>query len=72
MSVEWMAGAVCREDPDAMFPHPRNTDGIRRAQALCSRCPVFGQCQVYSAKVKPTDGVWAARLRVGRPTRRVA
>jgi hypothetical protein len=66
---DWMEQAPCRTDPEVMFPHPRDRAGIRRAQAQCASCPVFKACEGYAARVKPTDGVWAAQLRSGRPSR---
>lgn len=66
---DWMELAPCRQNPEAMFPHPRDKAGIRRAQALCASCPVFSHCEGYTARIRPTDGVWAAQLRVGRPSR---
>lgn len=45
----WKARAACRDtpDPDAFFPFPGDVQGIQRATAVCSRCPVAGPCLAY-------------------------
>lgn len=40
---KWLEEAVCKADPDAMFPDS-NTRGIAKAKAVCRGCPVWRDC----------------------------
>lgn len=40
---KWLEQAVCKNDPDRMFPD-NNTTGIAKAKAVCQGCPVWRAC----------------------------
>jgi hypothetical protein len=43
--ADWRERALCRKDPDAMFPD-NNEIGIEQARRVCAPCPVRQQCLV--------------------------
>ncbi len=44
-SGQWVKQAVCRDDPDAMFPD-NNEAGIAYARSVCAPCPVRRECLI--------------------------
>lgn len=58
--MDWRNRAVCRDvDPELFFP--TGTGGpadaqIRRAKAVCARCPVITACRAWATEALP-DGV---------------
>lgn len=68
MIGEWAQMAACRENPDLMFPkgsfpYARATKtAVEEAKAVCAGCPVLEQCRAYTARVRPTYGVWAGEF----------
>ncbi|MFE1950859.1 MULTISPECIES: WhiB family transcriptional regulator [Streptomyces] len=60
--MEWLDRAACvGEDPELFFPvsgsGPSLTQ-IRRAQAVCDRCPVTWQCLDLALGMRHASGVW--------------
>jgi WhiB family redox-sensing transcriptional regulator len=43
--ADWRDLALCKADPDAMFPD-NNTHGIELARRVCTGCPVGRECLV--------------------------
>lgn len=65
---EWMREAACRNRTDLPWTANRVTQGeVRRMQAVCARCPVFGSCAGFAEQVEVTAGVWAGVPRIGAP-----
>jgi WhiB family redox-sensing transcriptional regulator len=55
----WMRDGLCREYPDIDFFFERG-ESTAPAKAICSRCPVSGQCLAYALEQGPhLQGVWA-------------
>ena len=69
----WMAEALCAQmpSPDVFFPD-HASDGLGEARAICSLCPVRGECLQYSLDIDARFGVFGglseaqrSRLRKG-------
>jgi WhiB family redox-sensing transcriptional regulator len=61
-------------DPAVFFPN--EGDGVRRAQAICSSCPVRAECLAYALDNRILHGVWGGasereRVRLLRLRRRL-
>lgn len=63
MDVNWRNHAACRSnDPELFFPiGPYDTDRIRRATAVCRRCPVIDPCLAWALRTGQDSGVWGGR-----------
>lgn len=48
-TVDWRDAAVCRVDPDAMFPD-NNEHGIEQARRVCALCPVTQECLAHALR----------------------
>lgn len=62
MSGAWLRYAACREvDPEWFFP--LQGESGRRAQRVCSRCPVLIECRRAIHALPPNQryGIWAGR-----------
>jgi WhiB family redox-sensing transcriptional regulator len=61
-AVDWRSHAACRaEAPDLFFPIGSMGPAllqIKRAKAVCHRCPVRDACLVWALEHAITDGVW--------------
>lgn len=58
--LEWMRQGLCTQtDPELFFPEGQK--GAKPAKAVCSRCPVFSQCYVWTMTELPPkyEGVYA-------------
>lgn len=47
-------------NPDGMFPHERDRDGVRAAKAMCHACPVTADCLRFALENHEDHGVWGA------------
>ncbi|MBC9713948.1 WhiB family transcriptional regulator [Streptomyces sp. TRM66268-LWL] len=60
--MKWMERAACvGEDPELFFPVGTTGPGlrdVRKAKAVCRRCPVAGQCLDWALRMGQTTGVW--------------
>ena len=54
----WMAQGVCRGEPIETFFADRGGDAYQRAQRLCRRCPVRGDCADYAIADPFIFGWW--------------
>lgn len=70
VSHDWRGRGACQSEPDAFFPDRSNMEGIAKAKALCSACPVKKLC--LAEGVSEGYGVWGgasendrARYRLG-------
>lgn len=53
----WAAHAACAgHDPDLWFPH--RGDATSPARALCTACPVSGDCLDYALRWNIDQGIW--------------
>jgi WhiB family transcriptional regulator, redox-sensing transcriptional regulator len=61
-SLTWRsAGACLAADPDLFFPVSAGGPGredIRRAKAMCARCPVRAQCLAFAEENAIGYGIW--------------
>jgi WhiB family redox-sensing transcriptional regulator len=56
-SRAWMERALCRgEDRDLFFPSVGASS--TKARAICSTCPIGGQCLAYALADNELSGVW--------------
>lgn len=57
---DWRAQANCSDldDPEVMFPHPADEDGIAAARFVCAGCPVAITC--LNEALGETDAALAA------------
>jgi WhiB family redox-sensing transcriptional regulator len=60
--AEWWTLAACQSaDPDLFFPisaaGPARVQ-VERAKAVCTGCPVRGDCLRYALAAGPLQGVW--------------
>jgi WhiB family redox-sensing transcriptional regulator len=59
---DWRDLAACRdEDPELFFPigtaGPAR-DQIKRARAVCRRCPVVDECLLWALTAGQAEGIW--------------
>ncbi len=70
----WYELAACRGiDPELFFAAKGDTNAIRRARAVCARCPVAAACVEEAVLSEPGWGVWGGttvrdRQRIRRET----
>lgn len=70
----WQLGAACRGADTATFYHPDNERGPSRrrreraAKAVCSNCPVVGECLSWALQTREPYGVWGGRSTEERET----
>lgn len=59
----WMERGACKtEDPALFFPETSShTVTIRRAKAICARCPVIQQCDDWATERDERYGIWGGR-----------
>lgn len=62
MTVDWRAGAACRDlDPEMFFPLGSTGPAAReveRAKAVCRGCSVSAQCLRWALDTGQDFGVW--------------
>jgi WhiB family redox-sensing transcriptional regulator len=63
MSLDWMRGAACKGQPDAVFfPDYENDDeqpDYSPARQICAGCPVRAQCLAYALELNIRHGMFA-------------
>lgn len=68
----WRDRAACvGYDSEIFFPKLKDVKAIRKAQEVCSGCPVIEQCGRFADEHPRIDGysvqgVWGGRLRLGK------
>lgn len=55
--TDWLTGAPCKADPDAMFPGTNDAD-IAYAKSICRRCPAVERCLQWALETGQEHGVW--------------
>jgi WhiB family redox-sensing transcriptional regulator len=64
MATNWRHRAVCRElDPELFFPISEDPEGgcaqqIKKARAVCERCPVRLNCLAEAVASGSDFGIW--------------
>ncbi|GMQ99165.1 MAG: hypothetical protein BMS9Abin17_1732 [Acidimicrobiia bacterium] len=53
----WAVFAACKETADVSF-FPQTKDEERAALAICSICPVQGECLDHAIELKERYGIW--------------
>lgn len=70
ITTDWTARAACQdEDPELFFPISEVGPGARqieRAKAVCTRCPVRGECLSYAVDSGLDHGVFGGTTAVER------
>lgn len=61
--LAWMNDAACKGEPIATF-FPRSRKDVKRAKALCARCPVRQKCAEYASRDVTLVGIWAGKERL--------
>lgn len=60
--MTWRSEAACRSvDPEVFFPNEGGQSpslDLALARAVCSKCPVSGECADLALRLKVSDGVW--------------
>ncbi|MDZ7673737.1 MAG: WhiB family transcriptional regulator [Acidimicrobiales bacterium] len=54
----WQADALCREYPASWWFPARGETGTR-AEKVCERCLVRGECAAWAMREQPDAGIWA-------------
>ncbi len=56
----WREAASCLDVPDdvTFFPTKEDLGAIVKAKAVCSTCPVSGECLTWAIETNQPDGVW--------------
>jgi WhiB family redox-sensing transcriptional regulator len=59
--MDWRRLAACRgtDRPDLFFP--MRPAGVRKAKAVCARCPVKDQCLQWAMDSRQNFGVWGGK-----------
>lgn len=58
----WQQSAACIGEPlNTFFPAPGEHQHVKRAKAICNRCPVIEQCATYALSFadRTLPGIWA-------------
>jgi WhiB family transcriptional regulator, redox-sensing transcriptional regulator len=70
----WATQGACRHsDPEIFFPVSRTGPAagqVARAKAVCSRCPVRGECLEFALESGQDSGVWGGTSEDERRTLR--
>lgn len=54
-------GALCAQtDPEVFFPEKGRSDQVRRAKAICNRCPVKDECLSWALDNRTVVGILGA------------
>jgi len=69
-AADWRDTAVCKANPEAMFPHDRDTNGIQNAKAYCRMCPAIERCLQWALETGEEHGVWGGLSEAERRARR--
>ncbi|MDX2546266.1 WhiB family transcriptional regulator [Streptomyces sp. WI04-05B] len=65
----WCGAANCRDsDIRTFFPAPDDRNAVRRALALCDRCPVRIPCRRYALDHRERHGIWGGLTEETRET----
>lgn len=56
----WVTQAACRGSNRGFTSYPTNERELLRVMQTCERCPVWDQCEAYSA-LHQVEGVWAGK-----------
>jgi WhiB family transcriptional regulator, redox-sensing transcriptional regulator len=81
IGMDWVTYAACQhEDPELFFPITSGMESfrqVRRAMAVCRRCPAQRACRDYAVETGQNAGIWGGttanerrRIRAGRLQRR--
>lgn len=72
-SWTWQSEAACRGlDPDVFFSAPDEPTAVtravqvKRAKAVCARCPVAAACLEHALQTREPYGVWGGRSEAER------
>jgi WhiB family transcriptional regulator, redox-sensing transcriptional regulator len=70
----WESAAACRgADPEVFFPPSSATpeaSEVRRAKAICARCPVRLPCRLEGLRHEQLAGVWGGLTETERQAER--
>lgn len=74
--LRWGFRAACYgEDPEIFFNNGEKSnmekDRIAAAKAICGRCSVRAECQVYALEHKDVQGIWGGMTEDERRTLRL-
>ena len=60
---EYQKDAACADipNPEIFFPSPGDTDSLRAAKDMCSRCLVVQECLVYALNNNERYGIWGGK-----------
>ena len=60
---QYQEGALCKniENPAIFFPSPGDTESLKAAKELCSRCPVMQECLEYALNNNERYGIWGGK-----------
>ncbi|MFF4411508.1 WhiB family transcriptional regulator [Streptosporangium sp. NPDC001559] len=57
--IGWAVRGACRaSDPELFFPLAQAVEQEARAKAVCSGCPVLGECRAYALRAAEPEGIW--------------
>ncbi len=57
-STDWFRQAACTGLHEVMFPTDYTEENIKRAQAVCARCPVVVECLRHAVVNREGHGIW--------------
>jgi len=58
LDANWrLLGNCADEDPDVMYPPPRDRYGIRQARDVCGGCPVTVKCLTDAIEAQDWNGI---------------
>lgn len=67
LEFDWREAGACRDMPEIdFFPASEDLTAIRRAQAVCSSCPVQDECLNYALDTNQSEGIWGGVTAVER------
>lgn len=55
-----------RYDDDIFFPPKGRSDLVKKARAICKKCPVKKECKSYREETESDYGIWAEETRTER------